>query len=394
MKVKIATGYFNRATDVVTCPGGFNNWLNEPPLNSEKVMTDSNNDSIYTITIAMAPSQSYEYKYNIGLGWDGKDETHGNRSVVVGTSDMTVDPSFFNDYIPYTGVLSPVTFNVDMHLPAQGSFDPATHHVYIAGNFTNWGSGAIEMFDANHDTIFTVDVNTLTSGYLAIYKFINGATAPVNWESPTEGDDIFPPDNNRIYGVHNGSNTVTRFWNNINPNVTLANGNIFFEVDMSVLTELGVFNPDADSVQIRGAFNGWGSSEPEKSLLNQDPANPDHWTLNVPFVQNVVGGTQAYKFFLKNPAANPQYSNTGWEVPIGNTITSDRNRPVIFEGNPNQAVPLSYFENIHTDWVIPSGTTVQAEFSVDMTPATQLSVNPFNPAVDTVYWIPRQPLYL
>ena len=55
MSVKIATGYFNPATDVVTCPGGFNNWLNEPPANTEKVMTDPNNDSVYTITISMAP---------------------------------------------------------------------------------------------------------------------------------------------------------------------------------------------------------------------------------------------------------------------------------------------------------------------------------------------------
>ena len=54
MSVKIATGYFNPATDVVTCPGGFNNWLNEPPANTEKVMTDPDNDSVYTITITMA----------------------------------------------------------------------------------------------------------------------------------------------------------------------------------------------------------------------------------------------------------------------------------------------------------------------------------------------------
>ena len=67
MSVKIATGYFNPATEVVTCPGGFNNWLNEPPANTEKVMADADNDSIYTITIAMAPSQTYGYKFNIDL---------------------------------------------------------------------------------------------------------------------------------------------------------------------------------------------------------------------------------------------------------------------------------------------------------------------------------------
>ena len=107
---------------------------------------------------------------------------------------------------------------------------------------------------------------------------------------------------------------------------------------MSVLDELGVFDPDADSVQIRGAFNGWNASQPEKSLLQQDPADPNNWSLNIPLVQEVLNSTQAYKYFLKNPSTGSQYSNGGWEVPIGSTITSDRNRPVIFEGNPNQEV--------------------------------------------------------
>ena len=392
MSIKIATGTFNPATDVVTCPGGFNNWLNEPPANTEKVMTDPNNDSVYTITISMAPSQSYEYKFNIGLGWDGKDETSGNRSVAVGTTDLTVPISFFNDIKVYTGVTSTINFQVDMRLPAQGAFNPATNKVYVAGNFTDWGTGAIEMFDPNNDSIYTVNVSTLTSGNLAIYKFIWSTGAPTpngTWESPTEGTDIIAGGDNRIYGIHDGIDTVYRFWNNVNPNVVLADGNIFFQVDMSVLDELGVFDPDADSVQIRGAFNGWGSSQPEKSLLQQDPADPNNWSLNVPFVQEVLNSSQKYKFFIKNPTAGPQYSNGGWEVPIGSTETSDRNRPVIFQGNPSQVVPLQYFENIHPDWVIPSGTTVQAEFSVNMAGVSQ-----FNPATDTVYWIPRQPLYL
>ena len=46
MRVEITKGYFNPATDVLTCPGDFDNWLNEPPANTEKVMTDDNNDSV------------------------------------------------------------------------------------------------------------------------------------------------------------------------------------------------------------------------------------------------------------------------------------------------------------------------------------------------------------
>jgi len=394
MSVKIATGKFNPATDVVTCPGGFNNWLNEPPANSSKVLSDPDNDSVYTITIPMNKNKSYGYKFNIGTGWDGKDETHGDRSVNVGFSDMTVDPSFFDDYKTYTGVTSTVTFNVDMHLPAKGSFHPATDTVFVTGNFTgfaDWNVAPVRLLDANTDTIYTGTVS-IKSGSLAIYKFIwsNGART---WESIATGDDIFGNDKNRIYGVHNGADTVSRFWNNENPNVVTADGNVFFEVDMSVATELGVFNPNVDSVQIRGGFNGWGSSQPEKSLLIQDALNPDIWSLNVPFEQSVVGATNYYKYFIKNGTGSTPYANGGWEVPIGApTSNSDRNRPVIFEGSPTQIVSSAFFDGVHTDWVIPTGTTVQATFIVDMTPATSQAIA-FNPATDTVYWIPMHPFY-
>jgi len=397
MSVKIATGYFNPATDVVTCPGGFNNWLNEPPANTEKVMADADNDSIYTITISMAQSQTYGYKFNIGLGWDGKDETGGDRSVDVGTSDMTVDVSFFNDYTSYTGSASTVTFNVDMRLPAQGSFHPATDTVFIAGNFTDWGTGAIRMLDTNNDTIYTVDVNTLTSGDLAIYKFIwsNGART---WESGTVGDDIIPStDGNRIYGVHDGTNDVSRWWKNTNPVAELADGNIFFEVDMSVLTELGVFNPDVDSVQIRGGFNGWADTDPARSHMNQNAADPNDWYLDIPFVQEILNSTQFYKYYLKNGTGSTPYANTGWEVSIDPTTSGNRDRPIVFLGSPTQEAGLQYFDGVKPDWVIPSGTTVECEFSVDMTYATladtQGTKPVFNPATDSVFWMPQLPLY-
>lgn len=394
MSVKIHTGYFNPATDVVTCPGDFNNWLNEPPANTEKVMEDPDNDSVYTITIAMDQNTNYNYKFNIGLGWDGKDENQGNRTVQVGASNMTVDVSFFNDYNPYTGVPAPIDFSVDMQLPAQGDFDPATDHVFIAGSFTNWGTDAIEMFDPDNDSIYTVSVpaDSFISGQLIFYKFLYSADTPANgnWESPSEGDDIDQASGNRIYGVHDGTNEVSRWWNNTNPNVQLASGNIFFEVDMSVASELGVFDYNVDSVQIRGAFNGWNGNDFDKSHMTQDAGNPNHWTIEIPLVNEVLYSNQLYKFWINN-----DYSNTGWEVPIENTNGSDRNRGIIFQGSPTQSAPYQWFENINPDWVIPNGTTVECTFMIDMTNATNPDSQtvPFNPATDSVFWIPRQPLY-
>ena len=400
MRVAMATGYFDPATDTLTCPGDFNNWLSTPPDNTEKIMTDDNNDSVYTITIAVTPNSTYGYKFNIGMGWDGKDENQGNRSVDVGASDMTLDPCFFNNYTPYTGIQSPVTFNVDMSVIAQSTFDPSTQHVYVAGNFTNWGTDAIEMTNDNPgvDTIYsvTVDVDSVLSGDLLIYKFIYGSDpSSGSWEYPEKGDDWFGNDHNRIIGVVDGSNSVSWYWNNDDGSepVVTGDGNIYFDVDMSVAEELGVFNPDKDSVQIRGDFNGWNASDPPRSLLNQDAADPDHWYLDVSFTNYILNSLHRYKFF--NTDTN--YTNTGWEVYLGPTDNGDRNRVVTFEGSDTQTQPLAYFEGIHPDWVIPSGTTVECTFSVDMTNATiadtQGTKAVFNPATDTVYWVPRNPLF-
>ena len=403
MRLEIAKGYFNPATDTLTCPGDFDNWLNEPPANNTKIMTDDNNDSVYTITLAMAPNATYGYKFNIGMGWDGKDEFQGmdNRSLELGSSDTTLNPTFFNNYTPYSGGAVNVTFNVDMHGPAKSTFNPSSDHVFIAGNFTNWQNSAIEMSDPEGDSIYTVTVDTLMSGDLAIYKFVFSASdAPSGtWESPSQGDDIFGNDNNRIAGIVDGDNEITRFWNNADPNVTTGNGNIFFDVDMSVANELGVFDPDKDSVQIRGSFNGWNDSEPTRSLMNQNPADPNDWYLNVPFTNEVLNSEQHYKFFIKSDTSGGRtpYANTGWEVSLDPTDASNRDRPVTFEGNDTQEQPLQYFEGVQPDWVIPSGTTVECKFSVDMTYATladtQGTSPVFHPGVDTLYWLPQHPFY-
>jgi hypothetical protein len=394
MKVQAKKGFFKPATDKVTIPGDFDNWLNEPPANTDKVMDDADGDSIYTKIVALDKAKSsYEYKYNIGLGWDGKDELGGkpNRKITTPAADSTLDAVWFNDEQMPSGAPANVTFEVNMKLPVKQVVNfSSTQKVWVAGSFTDWGTSAVAMTDANNDSIYTV-TTPINSAQLIQYKFIYGlkdsAASKGNWESL----------DNRIDWIVDGAQTISKFWDDKNPNIILADGNIFFEVNMSVATEIGVFNPNVDSVQIRGEFNGWNDSQPEKSKLNQDPGNPNSWYLNIPFVQQALDDSLAYKFFIKNPAAGTQYSNTGWEVPIGKTVTGDRNRPIVFKGIPTQEAPIAYFEGIHPDWVIPTGVTVKAEFSVDMTPATQAATqgtNPvFNPATDTVYWIPRQPLY-
>ena len=392
MSVPIATGTFVPGTNQTELRGSFDGW------GAGLVLSDGDNDSVYTVVLtSQAQSTDIFYKFFHTGGTGATWESDPNREINSGTSStLTIDPSFFNDKTPYTGITSAVTFSVDMQLPAQGAFDPATDTVLIAGNFTDWGTGAIVMDDPDGDSIYTLTVSDFTSGDLGIYKFI-WSDGSRHWESGTVGDDIIPgTDGNRIYGVHDGTNDVSRWWQNTNPTVQLADGNIFFEVDMSVAEELGVFDPDVDSVLIPGSFNGWNLNDPDKVRMNQNPANPNDWFIDIPFVQEILNSTQAYKYFIRNAPSSPPYANTGWEVAIGgNTSAGNRDRLITFEGDPTQVAPFSFFENIHTDWVIEAGTTVVINFSVDMTNAVNPDSQavPFVPGTDSVFWMPRQPFY-
>ncbi|GAB4287396.1 MAG: hypothetical protein Kow0098_03880 [Ignavibacteriaceae bacterium] len=273
MSVKVLESFFDPNTEVVTVPGGFNNWLNEPPANTTKVMDDSDGDTIYTKTIRVGANATYEYKYNIGLGWDGKDETN-NRSVTIGASDTTLPVVFFND-----------------------------------------------------DSVVNLT-----------------------------GD-----------------------------------GNILFQVDMSVMSEVGIFDNVNDSVQVRGSFNNWNDSDPARSKMNQDPIDPDLYFLNVTFDDEPIGNEEAYKFYVKLADTNDIWTD-GWERPLSQ---GGGNRDVIFEANPSQDAGLVFYDDVDEEWVIESGVNLSATFRVDMRPAMDpvLQPLPFNPAEDTVYWVNNQPAF-
>src|SRR5690606_3060127 len=243
MRVQAKKGFFNPASDVVTIPGGFNNWLNEPPANTEKTMEDADGDTIYTKTLSLNSGERYEYKYNIGLGWDGKDELAGqpNRDITP-TADVTLDPVFFNNEEMPSGNPANVTFEVDMKLPAkQNPADWSTRKVYVAGSFTDWQNAAIEMTDADNDSVFTVTTQ-VNSGQVIKYKFIHTLSDPASGSWETIAD--------RESWITDGDQTISRFWDDQDPNVTLADGNILFQVDASLLDEIGLYDPAVDSMRV------------------------------------------------------------------------------------------------------------------------------------------------
>jgi hypothetical protein len=382
MRVQAKKGFFNPASDVVTIPGGFNNWLNEPPANTEKTMEDADGDTIYTKTLSLNSGERYEYKYNIGLGWDGKDELAGqpNRDITP-TADVTLDPVFFNNEEMPSGNPANVTFEVDMKLPAkQNPADWSTRKVYVAGSFTDWQNAAIEMTDADNDSVFTVTTQ-VNSGQVIKYKFIHTLSDPASGSWETIAD--------RESWITDGDQTISRFWDDQDPNVTLADGNILFQVDASLLDEIGLYDPAVDSMRVRGGFNGWGDSQPEKSFMNPDFLDANKWFLDVPFLQTEVNSTLEYKFRLQVSDPNSDLAgDAGYERPFS---TGGGNRQVQFEGSAAQQVPEVYFNDIHPDFAIIN-QNLSITFRVNMTPATDPAKQPvpFNPATDRVFWQPGQ----
>jgi len=366
---------FNPATDTVRIAGDFNGWSTTANDLTKGTGADS---AIYSAQISGVSAGNHFYKFifinSSGLQW----ESDPNREATIGTNDTTLAAVLFNRV---TGKLNYVWFKVDMSREISlGNVHPATDTVVVTGNFTNWAPrGGVTLTYNPADSVYSGLADSLASGRTLNFKFIylNGN---INWETISDRSYFVPEAD---------STTFSAYWDNIDPSIVLADGNILFVCDMSVANELDVFNPNADSVQIRGAFNGWNDSDPARSLMNQDPGNPDVWFLDIPMIQYQLNSTMFYKFFIKNsPAPAYQYTNGGWEVAISPTTSGNRDRPVVFHGDPAQVEPYAYFEGIHTDWVVPSGTSIQATFSVNMAPATD-----FNPATDSVVWVPRQPFY-
>ncbi len=390
MNVWQAKDLFDPLTDTVWVRGGFNDW------GGSDMLTETEVDYVYEVTIPIATGD-YGFKFFFSGSADQWEDNVSDRPLTVGSDPVFAGTYFFDEQIgTYSGIETTVEFNVDMSLPiTQGAVTPGITNVYVAGNFTDWGTGAILMEDTDGDSTYTADV-TDTSGLLMVYKFIYSASdaASGTWEGDFDGTDDLGPnrDNNRVYGLIDNDPGLTRFWENKNPNVQLGDGNILFSIDMTVMEEIGIYDPVTDSIQIRGAFNGWNDDNPDDSRMNQDFLDPNYWNIQIPFLNGEIGAVQNYKF-LVNIADTSDIWDDGYERPLSQ---GGGNRDVEFLALPDQNGGDFFYDDVHPDWVVPSGTTLEVTFNVDMTDAADPSLQavPFDPAADTVYWLPEQPSFV
>jgi len=392
-------GKFNPAVDSVKCVGDVspNSW--DPAANIGMTRTGGigADSSVYYITYAVSPSASFGYKYAIGNDWN-RDEKDlggdGNRHLVTGTVDSTLATVWFDDI---SGGFRHVTFTADMTLPIkQGNVIPGVTKVYIAGSFTDWGTSAREMTASATDSTYSymtiVPDDSVASGDTLFFKYVYsaGAASAGTWESPQNTN----PDNNRKFFVpEKDSSSFSAYWNDDNPNVTLATGTINFQVDMTAMIRIGIFDPAKDSVLISGGFNGW-TTDATDAFLTQNPVNDSLYFISHTFTNEAVGTVEPFKFVRVNRSATGVDTiwTDGYERPLQ---WRGSNRLVTFNGDASKDT-TDYYDGVNPDWVVPSGTNLQVKFTVDMNPAMDVNAqgpNVFNPATDSVFFVSEQPAF-
>lgn len=178
-------GFDVNSTDSVDVAGTFNNWSGGPAY----LLSDDDNDGVYSITIPGVTSGAVNYKARIirngdfGNGW----EPGGDNTIDL-TADFDAPVRCFGFPSGACAVVpdpSTVTFTVDM------TEETPAANIYLIGSFTNpqWQGGAIEMTSTSPG-IYTTTVEDICPGKLN-FKFVNG---PV---SVTANEESFPDANDR-----------------------------------------------------------------------------------------------------------------------------------------------------------------------------------------------------
>jgi len=153
---------------------------------------------------------------------------------------------------------------------------------------------------------------------------------------------------------------------------------VLFQVDVTPLFDLGAFDPTkGDTLEIRGNFNGWSDADPSNSIMRQSLTSINQYEITVPITE-VPGKKIPYKFFIQydDQGGTRAVPESGWEEPAS---TGGANRFYVFGDQPQQLVPMKYFDDIYIEDVIPEGDTITIKMTANMRLAflnPDLNMNP------------------
>ena len=353
-------GNFNPATDTVEARGSFQGW------SGGFTLTNVPSTTIYQGTYDVAGSVGSTNYFKFVIVKSGGDQWEGvsDRPFTLTGSPQTLPLLYWND-LPGPPPPVEVTFSVDMTVQltngsgfyygglveARGSFQSPDSWT---GGFTltNNPSGATPNI---HSGTYLI-TNTMPGSTIS-YKF--WAVGPT-WET----------DPNRTFTMPSvATNLPVEYFNRMAPGTLPVP--VKFQVDMSVQTLVGAFDPSADTVQARGSFQTPQTWTGGFNLTN-DPVNTNLY-VGVYDDPHAPGTYEEYKFvILKADDPDPNSWAHG---------ESRNNRSFTLATN-SQTLPIVFFDDNrgNTNDYLSLDTAVT--FSVSMTNAVLYpSGTPFDPTI-------------
>lgn len=200
----------------------------------------------------------------------------------------------------------PVTFQANMSYQTElGNFTPGTDTVEARGSFNGWGSLVLTNIPGTTNYQNTFDVaGPVGSNF--VHKFVNTRAGAPNGGFETGGD--------RRFVLSASAQTISRYFNDewAGGSYTVA---MTFQVNMGPKVFASQFNPAADTVEIKGGFNGWGGGV--ATTNDTAAANTNLYSNTVEWTEaRAPGAPIEYKFHIYG-------SQDTWE------------------GDPNRAWPIS-----------------------------------------------------
>jgi hypothetical protein len=292
MSIQAKKGLFTPGTDAVKLAGNFNDWNN-----GATVLTDTDNDTIYTVTVeSLNVGDTLFFKFIKGNdGW----ENDPNREYIVPTGGGTFTAWFNNDSIYSVTYPVAVTFSCNMEFEiVSGRFNPATDTLSVRGSHNGW-SGDDLMAASSADPNYYEMTKTLQVGLgeTINYKYAFLNPTGTTWENDPNKTYTITQDD-----INAGAAFVERTFNDLTfANITNYPVTIKFTVNVSgaVSSVTGQPFTSVTDVRLCGANaplawpdGGWPDADSNKTIKLYDDgtngdvtANDQIWSKDVVFPQ-------------------------------------------------------------------------------------------------------------
>ncbi len=225
------------------------------------------------------------------------------------------------------------------------------------------------------------------AGMEQAFKFVVENGGNVGWEDRTGGDRRFtvPDSDSTLQWVYFGDEAPSQ--------EEPVMSEVIFTVDLEAFEEIGIFRKSrGDTIEVRGDFNGWDCPAPGDDCLLQEVFGVNQFERAIT-ISRVPNRSFFYKYYLNfdNDAFMTEFGvepPNGWEEGFQTGINRER----IFTGEAVQDLGVTRFNEVRSENVIPDGTSIDLNFTVDMSSTS--TVQPFNPAGgDSVFITVEDPIF-